>query len=56
MSGFPDIEPVDFISLLSKSFPRQKVLIAGMLADSSLKIKHRNVFQVRSSEDLKKYL
>jgi methanogenic corrinoid protein MtbC1 len=56
LSGFPGIKPPDFISQLSKAFPRQKVLIAGMLADPSLKIKHRNVFQVNSAEDLKKYL
>jgi DNA-binding transcriptional MerR regulator len=56
MSGFPAIKPLDFVSQLAKAFPQQKVLIAGMLADSSLKIKHRNVFQVKSGEDLKKHL
>jgi hypothetical protein len=56
MSGYPGIEPLDFVSQLSNAFPQQKVLIAGMLADSSLNIKHRNVFQVKSAEDLKKYL
>ena len=53
MSGLPDVNPLDLVSQLSKLFPKQKVLVAGLLADSSFKIKHSNIFQIRSPEDLK---
>jgi hypothetical protein len=56
MSGYPEIIPDEFISQLAKSFPKQKILIAGVFADHSLKSKFRNVFQIRSSEELKYYL
>jgi len=53
MSGLPDVNPLDLVSQLSKLFPKQKVLVAGLLADSSFKIKYSNIFQIRSPEDLK---
>ena len=53
MSGLPDVNPLELVSQLSKLFPKQKVLVAGLLADSSFKIKHSNIFQIRSPEDLK---
>ena len=53
MSGLPDVNHLDLVSQLSKLFPKQKVLVAGLLADSSFKIKHSNIFQIRSPEDLK---
>jgi MerR family transcriptional regulator, light-induced transcriptional regulator len=56
MSGLPDIKPVDFVSQLAKSFPDQKVLVAGVLADFFPKAKNTNIFQVRSPEDLKAHL
>ena len=56
MSGYPEINPDEFISQLAKSFPKQKILIAGVLAEHSLKTKFRNVFQIRSSEELKAFL
>lgn len=55
-SVFPGIKPADFISKLAKAFPRQKLLVAGTLADESLKIKYSNIIQVRSAEALKAYL
>ena len=56
MSEFPDINPSDFVSQLAKSFPMQKILVAGVLADVSVKTKYKNVFPVRSQEDLKAHL
>jgi hypothetical protein len=56
LSGFSDINPPDFISQLSMSFSTQKVLIAGALADDSIKIEYPNIFKIRSIEDLKVFL
>jgi DNA-binding transcriptional MerR regulator len=56
MSGFHDAKPSDLVSRLSKLFPKQKVLVAGILADSSFKTKYSNIFQIRSAEDLKAHL
>ena len=53
MSGLPDVNHLDLVSQLSKLFPKQKVLVAGLLADSSFKIKYSNIFQIRFPEDLK---
>jgi len=53
MSEFPNINPSDFVSQLVKSFPRQKILVAGVLADVSVKTKFKNVFPIRSQEELK---
>jgi DNA-binding transcriptional MerR regulator len=56
MSGFPNINPSDFVSQLAKTFPRQKILAAGVLADVSVITKYKNVFPVKSQEDLKAHL
>jgi DNA-binding transcriptional MerR regulator len=56
LSGYPEINPEEFISQLSKTFPKQKILVAGVLADHSLKTKFRNIVQIKSSEELKAYL
>jgi MerR family transcriptional regulator, light-induced transcriptional regulator len=56
MSGFPDINPEDLIANLSKLFPKQKVLVAGMLADITNNKKFPNIFPFKSVEDLKLYL
>jgi DNA-binding transcriptional MerR regulator len=56
MSGFPGIKPTDFIQQLAKAFPGKKLFVTGLLADESVKIKHSNIFQVRSTEALKTYL
>jgi DNA-binding transcriptional MerR regulator len=53
MSGLPDVNPLELVSQLSKLFPKQKVLVAGLLADSSFKIKYSNIFKIRSPEDLR---
>jgi DNA-binding transcriptional MerR regulator len=56
LSGYPEIDPDEFISQLAKSFPKQKILIAGVLADHELKTKFGNIFKISSSEDLKAFL
>jgi MerR family transcriptional regulator, light-induced transcriptional regulator len=56
MSGLPHINPAEFLNQLADSFPNQKVLVAGILADSSIITKAQNIFQVKSVADLKSYL
>lgn len=56
LSGFPALKPQDFIRQLAEAFPDQTILVAGILSGDSVKIRQRNVFQVRSPEDLRKYL
>jgi DNA-binding transcriptional MerR regulator len=56
MSGSPDINKKDYLILLSNSFPAQKVLVAGGLAEAALKVKLPNVFALRSSDDIKSFL
>lgn len=56
MSGLPGIKPDEFAIQLGDSFPKQKILVAGILADISMKIKHPNIFPVRTVEELKSHL
>jgi MerR family transcriptional regulator, light-induced transcriptional regulator len=56
MSGSPDINMKDYLTLLSNTFPKQKVLVAGGLAETALKVKLPNVFAMKSSDDIKSFL
>jgi DNA-binding transcriptional MerR regulator/methylmalonyl-CoA mutase cobalamin-binding subunit len=56
MSGYPEFKPDDYIKALAESFPKQKILVAGVLAGSALKLKLKNIFPIRSAEDLKSHL
>jgi len=56
MSGYPDTVPEDFIRQLSVSFPDQKILVSGILADPAEELKLNNVYPVRSANDLKSFL
>lgn len=56
MSGYPDTNPEDFIRRLNISFPDQKVLVSGILADMAEELKLNNIYPVRSSDDLKPFL
>jgi DNA-binding transcriptional MerR regulator len=56
MSGYPDIDPEDLIRQLNISFPDQKILVSGILADMAEELNLSNVFPVRSSDDLKSFL
>jgi len=56
MSGFPDIKSDDYLGMLVKSFPKQKILVAGELAKSAMKLKDKNIFPLQTLEDLKSHL
>lgn len=56
MSGFPDIKNDDYLRMLVKSFPGQKILVAGELANSAFKLQYKHVFPLHSIEDLKSHL
>jgi methanogenic corrinoid protein MtbC1 len=56
MSGSPEVNRADYLKHLGDSFPRQKILVAGSLAETALKVKHPNIFPLRSSDDLKSFL
>ncbi len=53
MSGLPNIQPDEYVNQLCKSFPDQKVLVSGILAEIADKMKHPNIFPIRSVDDLK---
>jgi len=52
MSGFNNISPDTMISQLHKSFPNQKVLVSGALADKSVIFNYPNIYKVRSANDI----
>lgn len=56
MSGSPDLDRDDYLKLLSKTFPQQKILAAGGLAETARQSKLSNVFPVVSAEDLRSFL
>ena len=56
MSGLPEVSRDDYLKRLSASFPKQRILVAGILAETAVKVKNNNVFPLRSSDDLKSYL
>ncbi len=52
MSGFNNISPDTMISQLHESFPNQKVLVSGALADKSVIFNYPNIYKVRSANDI----
>jgi MerR family transcriptional regulator, light-induced transcriptional regulator len=56
MSGSTEIERDDYLKLLSKTFPQQKILVAGGLAETAIQLKLANVFSLNSAEDLRSFL
>jgi MerR family transcriptional regulator, light-induced transcriptional regulator len=56
MSGSPDINVEAYLTLLSNTFPKQTVLVAGGLTEAALRLKLPNVFALGSSDDLKSFL
>ena len=56
MSGSPDINREDYITHLSKTFPEQKVLVAGGLAETAIEVKLPNIFALTSADDIKSFL
>ncbi len=56
MSGSQEISREAYLTQLSKTFPEQKVLVAGGLADIVIKVKLPNVFALNSADELKSFL
>jgi DNA-binding transcriptional MerR regulator len=56
MSGSPEVNREDYILHLSSSFPKQKIFVAGSLAETAIKVKQRNVFPLKSADDLRSFL
>jgi len=53
MTGFPDLEPEDFLVALDKSFPEKIILVAGLLEKAAVELKNPHIFPISSAEDLK---
>jgi DNA-binding transcriptional MerR regulator len=56
MSGFPGLKSDEYLSNLVKSFPKQKILVAGEFAKSVTILKDKNLFPLQTIEDLKSHL
>ncbi len=56
MSGFPGVRSDEYLETLVKSFPEQKILVAGELAKSATRVDGTNVFPIHTIEDLKSHL
>jgi DNA-binding transcriptional MerR regulator len=55
MSGYSDMSPEDIYSQLASTFPKQKILVAGVLAELAKKNNTPNIFPIKSVADLKSY-
>lgn len=55
MSGYSDQSPEEIYSQLTASFPKQKILVAGVLAELAEKNKTSNIFPIKNVADLKSY-
>jgi DNA-binding transcriptional MerR regulator len=56
VSGMPFTRPGEYLDGLSTTFSKQKILVAGLLADEADKKSYPNVFSLRSVRDLKNHL
>lgn len=52
-SGFPNQKPEEYLKNLSTTFKRQKIFVSGVMADIADRMGYRNVFSLRSVNDLK---
>jgi MerR family transcriptional regulator, light-induced transcriptional regulator len=52
-SGLPYPKPAEYLKNLSITFTRQNIFVSGVLADEADKMHYRNVFSLRSADDLK---
>ncbi len=53
-SGMPSASPEEYLDELSTAFSKQKILVAGLLADEADKNRYPNIFSLRSPDDLRK--
>ena len=49
-------EPQEYLNNLSSTFKSQKILVSGSLADEPVIEKYKNIYPIRSVNDLKKHL
>ena len=56
MSGFPGLKRDEYLSNLLKSFPKQKILVAGDFAESAAILKDKRIIPLQTPEDLKSHL
>ena len=56
MSGFPGLKSEEYLANLVKSFPKQKILVAGELAKSATIMKDKRIIPLQTLEDLKSHL
>lgn len=56
MSGFPGLKSDEYLANLVKSFPKQKILVAGEFVKSATILKDKRLFPLQTVEDLKSHL
>jgi DNA-binding transcriptional MerR regulator len=56
MSGFPGLKSDEYLSNLLKSFPKQKILVAGDFAKSAANLKDKRLIPLQTLDDLKSHL
>jgi DNA-binding transcriptional MerR regulator len=56
MSGFPGLKSDEYLSNLLKSFPKQKILVAGDFAKSAVNMKDSRLIPLQTLDDLKSQL
>ncbi len=53
LSALPFTRPEEYLSLLGETFPEQKILVSGTLADAAEDFNFPNIFALSSVDDLK---
>jgi len=56
MSGFPGLKSDEYLANLLKSFPKQKLLVAGDFSKSAIILKDKRLIPLQTLEDLKSQL
>lgn len=56
LSGYRDFNKDEYLALMHGSFPDQKILVAGELAENAIKLKSTHIFPIFSVDDLKNHL
>jgi len=56
MSGFPGLRIDEYLEVLVKKFPEQKILVFGALEKSATRVAGENIFPIQTVEDLKSHL
>jgi DNA-binding transcriptional MerR regulator len=56
MSGFPGLKSDEYLSNLLKSFPKQKILVAGDFTKSAANLNDKRLIPLQTLDDLKSHL